>query len=236
MKEKQLVPIKNVQKANETINYLQNRKKSEIVGLGLVYGEPGLGKSRWAFSTALKMGAILIRLNETMCAKDFIKQLYFSLKYKNALNETVKGTRNDLYELCKSTLTERPDTVILIDEIDYAFKQIKIMNMIRDLADETFCTIVMIGMRQAKQELLKLNAHYFDRCNAFCEFTPLDFEDMKLWINNISEVEMDDELIRDIYTQSNGTMRKALKPLDVYEKMAIKSGLKKLKLSDIRGK
>jgi hypothetical protein len=45
MKQGKLITTANVVKADRAIEYLQRRPKLELVGLGLVYGKPGLGRA-----------------------------------------------------------------------------------------------------------------------------------------------------------------------------------------------
>lgn len=48
MKQGTLVRTLNVIAADRCIEYLLNRPKMEMVGLGLIYGKPGLGKTTYA--------------------------------------------------------------------------------------------------------------------------------------------------------------------------------------------
>ena len=65
MKQGKLITTTNVVRADRAIEYLRKRPKLELVGLGLVYGKPGLGKSTWASRTAFSKGYIYLRLEST---------------------------------------------------------------------------------------------------------------------------------------------------------------------------
>lgn len=56
MKPNKLVQIKNVIRADACIQFLMNRPKTEMVGLGLIYGKPGLGKTTYASRIAFMRG------------------------------------------------------------------------------------------------------------------------------------------------------------------------------------
>ena len=61
MKQGKLVRTRNVVEADEAINLLVTRPKEEMVGLGLLYGKPGLGKTTYATRIALqRVNGILI--------------------------------------------------------------------------------------------------------------------------------------------------------------------------------
>ena len=60
MKIKQLVETENVKSANRMLKNLLERTRTENVGLGLFYGRPGFGKTRWAIKTAQDNGYVYI--------------------------------------------------------------------------------------------------------------------------------------------------------------------------------
>lgn len=227
--------IDNVKRAREAVNYLITRPRSEMVGLGLIYGAPGLGKTRFAMRTAFKSGYLYIRLDSTMNQRSFLVKLYQSLQYLYAVPAPIRGSRQKLYFEIVELLISSPQTVIFVDEIDYAFKDKALLGTIRDLVDETLCTIVLFGMQDAKQSLLRANAHYFDRCNSFCEFHKLSPADTALIIKDACQVEVDAEVANWIHKQSKGTVRQIVKLVDYCERVAKSKNLKIVKLDDIHG-
>lgn len=160
MKKHQIAETGNVLKANKIVDLLINRKKSEMVGLGLIWGAPGLGKTRYAFRTALNRGYIYYRLDATATQKTFLRDLMELLQYKLGIaTSMVKGSKHHVYEMVREYLSDNSDFVIFIDEIDYAFKSKELLSTIRDLADETESTFILVGMQNAYNELLKSNSH-----------------------------------------------------------------------------
>ena len=65
MKQGTLVRTQNVIAADKCIEYLQTRPKMEMVGLGLLYGRPGLGKTTYASRIAFSQGYLYLRLEAT---------------------------------------------------------------------------------------------------------------------------------------------------------------------------
>ena len=53
-----LCNTRNVKEADAKLQYLLTRPRSEMVGLGLFYGAPGTGKTRYAMRTAFSSGYI----------------------------------------------------------------------------------------------------------------------------------------------------------------------------------
>ena len=234
MKIKQLIEIENVRKANGALSTLLERTKSENIGLGLFYGRPGLGKTRWAFKTAITNGYVYIRMIENITLKTFLKDLLIAIKYTDCSTDQLKYTAKQLYDEVLEVLQTVPNVVVFIDEIDYAFKNKRILATIRDFADMSFASFVLIGMQESKLMLKKLNSHYFDRCNGFCEFRALSIEDTTLFLNSICEITLDKDIIDFIHTKANGTMRLITKYIDVIEKIARKLKKDELAFKEIR--
>jgi hypothetical protein len=229
MKTGKILEIENVLNANQALTALLMREKSESAGLGLFFGRPGLGKSRWAMSTALKKNYYYLRLEHGHTTRSFLGELLVTLKYRTARASDVCGSAKDIYNEVLDFLQNEPNVVILIDEIDYGFRKAGIIATIRDMVDQSFVSIVLIGMHTAKQSLLKLNAHYFDRCNAFCEFKNISQVDVGKLLSGISEVSCDDELVEYLHRASNGTLRLLIKHISNLEKIG-----KRLKKSELR--
>ncbi len=230
MREYTLVKTKNVIRAYDLFDYLIKRPKTEMVGLGLIYGPPGLGKSRFARQSAIQNDYIYFRLEATMTAKSFAGRLLERIYYHFGMPKIgVRGTANDIFQRCVDILSNFENTVIVIDEIDYAFKNKKILGSIRDIVDQTLSIVVLVGMSDAKESLLSADAHYFDRCNFFCQFKPLEIDDLILLCKEVCEVKVDDTVIQFIARKTKGNIRKFIKSLYSLENLAESQDLTHIK-------
>ena len=229
MKIRQLVEIENVKTANRVLKNLLERTRTENVGLGLFYGRAGLGKTRWASRTAQDNSYIYIRLESNITAKDFLRELLFKLVCNNMPYYDVRGTMNEIYNQILDIVQRDQNIVIMIDEIDYGFTNERILATIRDLADQSLVTFILVGMERSKEKLMRMNAHYFDRCNAFYEFKALSFDDAQKIITELCEVIVDLPLIKYIHSKCDGTMRKVNKYIDAIERIGKR--MKKTELS-----
>ena len=234
MKIKQLVEIENVKGANRVFKNLLERTRTENVGLGLFYGRAGLGKTRWATKIAQDNGYVYLRLESNITPKDFLRSLLSKLLYKTMPYYEVTGTQNEIYNQILDILQNEPDTVIFIDEVDYGFSNEKILASIRDLADQSLATFVLVGMERSKEKLSKLNAHYFDRTNGFFEFKPLTLPDAEKIIKELCEVIVDNDIIKFIHSRCNGTMRIINKHIDAIERIAKRMNRTELLFTDIK--
>lgn len=224
MKEQVFVKTANVQRAMAEITKLLNRPKHEMVGLGMIYGEPGLGKSRLAKHISYRKGFIYIRLEASDTAKSFSQKLWRGLKYQlNITSEPVNdgnaptGSTNSLINMCIGILMDSPDSVIMIDEFDNAMPNRELRESIRDIVDQTFATVILVGMRGVREKLERTNPHFFDRSNFFCEFTPLTMEDVSQICKQICEYELSPKLVEMAYKVSSGQFRKLIKTIMLFE-------------------
>ena len=230
MKQNQLVRISNVVEADQCVNYLLNRPKMEMVGLGLIYGLPGLGKTTYAQRMAFQRGYIYLRLEATTTPKSFAVDLITALYQRFNLGYNIPyGTTNNLFKLSLQILEEQEDMVIVIDEIDYAFKHDKLLGAIRDIVDETLTVVILVGMQNAKDRLSQINEYYFDRCNSFYEFKPVNRKDIKILAKEVLDVEVTEKIVNLIHESAKGNLRKAMKMMH-----SIETG--ELKLSESTGR
>ena len=234
MKIKQLVEIENVKGANRVLRNLIDRTRTENVGLGLFYGRAGLGKTRWATRIAQDNGYIYMRLEANVRPKDFLRNLLSKLVFKEMPYYEVIGTQNEIYNQILDIVQSDSNLVIVVDEIDYGFATDKILASIRDLADQSLTTFVLLGMERSKEKLMQMNSHYFDRCNAFFEFRALSFEDTKLILHEVCDVTVDDEIVKFVHSKCKGTMRIINKYIDALERIAKKLKRTELTFDDIR--
>jgi len=221
MKELVMSRTGNVIKAEEDLKLILSRNPTEMVGLSLIYGAPGLGKTRYVWRTAVQNGYLYMRLDAAMTQKAFLKELHRLLSYKYQVLPPV-GSNHRIFMDIISVLHDAPDLVIFIDEIDYAFRRRDILGAIRDMVDKTTVTIILVGMQDAYHSLLAANAHYFDRCLRFTHFKPLTAEDVAIVVQEVSEVAMDKDLIQFIQKDSNGTLRNVIKWISLIESICQK--------------
>ncbi|MCL1826741.1 MAG: ATP-binding protein [Candidatus Cloacimonetes bacterium] len=220
--------------ANRVLKNLLDRPKTEVVGLGLFYGRAGLGKTRWATKTAQDNGYIYIRLETNITTKDFLRELLSKLLQKTMPYYEVRGTCNEIYNQILDYLQCHQDTVILVDECDYGFSNEKILATIRDLADQSLTTFALIGMEEAREKLVKMRSHFFDRTNAFWEFKPLSQEDADKIFKAICEVIIDTQILQYIHKKCNGTMRILNKYIDAIERIAKRMKKTELAFDEIK--
>ncbi len=234
MKEGKLARLTNVISADKCVDYLLARPKLEMVGLGLIYGHPGLGKTTYAQRMAYSRGYVYLRLESYMTPKTFAVALKRALMlHLGRGDHPVTGSAGALFGSIIGLLAENPNVVIVIDEIDYAFKDQRILGALRDIVDETLAVVILVGMQNAKDRLYQINRYYFDRCGVFCEFQSPTKKDIAILAATVMELKFGQDIVDYIHGRNQGTLRDTVKLIHSLESVARAKGLDSITVRDL---
>lgn len=201
-------------------------KSNEIPKMGLVYGDPGLGKTQTAVWRATKNDAVYVRAQNKMTNKWLLEKIVYEL------GESPSRKMADLIEQCISHLRLKPQ-VIIIDEVDYLINRMKIVETLRDLHDLTGAPVVLIGMQESKTKLGKYR-HLYDRISEILEFKPFSKEDVEVIVEELSEIKISDEA-REIFFEKKNRFRQIIKGIALLENLAKTNGLIKIDTKQVKG-
>ncbi len=235
-----LSETKNILAARQALAYLLGRPVDHQPGLGMIYGHPGLGKTQFSQRTCILNQYIYYSAKKSDSPKSFIASLSYELmlRYRPAENPRLIGSRSTLFNICVDILnheTMAPSMpVIFIDEVDNIIHKPheEIVGMLRDIVDATAAVVMLVGMQDLRQKIVKLNAHYYNRVVYFCEFKRLEASDIRLLIRDLCEVTLDSTIQKTIIDESKGDARKVIKQIRLYEETAQRNGLHKLTAAD----
>lgn len=213
--KKVFVKTNNVKRFITMMNNLQNRADG-VPGMGLVYGEPGLGKTQTINWWAFKNDAILVRCTQLMTAK------WLLLEILDYMSELKPYTTEACFNLVVRNLILNPK-VLIIDEIDYLTIDSRAVETLRDIHDKTNVPIVLVGMTSANSRLKKFK-HLYDRLSEILKFEKFSKNDIKTIVQELSEVEMTECAIRHIYSNMN-RFRQIVKVINKAETLAKANGL-----------
>lgn len=226
----------NVKEGRLALQYLLSRPIAHQPGLGMIYGAPGLGKTQFSQRTAIQQNYVYLSAKKADSAKSFIAELtrLLLLRYYPTSVPYSFGSRSTLFYRCIDMINENTSTasmpVIMVDEVDNIVHEAHegIVGMLRDIVDNTAAVVLMIGMQDLKNKVLKLNTHYYNRVVYFCEFKPLCHADVKLMSGDLCEIALSADLVKKISQQSKGDARKVIKYLRHYEELGKAHGLSSL--------
>lgn len=185
--------------------------KSNVPKIGLVLGEPGLGKTNAVLWWAVRQDAIIITAKNGMTARWFLADLVAEL------GENPRWHSVDLFNQAVSKLIEKPK-MLIVDEVDYLANSTQAVETIRDLHDRTGIPVLLVGMGSVDKKLSRYK-HLFDRIIEIYRFMPFDLEDVQEIITTLSEVQISDDVIEIIHQKAN-RFRQIVKLLTKMENLA----------------
>ena len=188
------VKTQNVRNFIGLVENLINKPKN-IPKMGLVYGEPGLGKSQTALWLACKYDGIYLRASNLMTGRWLLEEIV------KELDEIPRFLTSDNFNIVVKKLKQNQQ-VIFIDEIDYLMNNYKTIETLRDIHDETGCPIIFIGMGLAPRKLERYK-HLYDRFSEILKFETFGVNDLSQIINQLSEISFTPDAIEYIHTKYN---------------------------------
>ena len=188
------VKTTNVKNFIGLVENLINKPKN-IPKMGLIYGEPGLGKSQTALWLACKYDGIYLRASNLITGRWLLEEIV------KELDEIPRFLSSDNYNLVVKKLKQNPQ-IIFIDEIDYLMNNYKSIETLRDIHDETGCPIIFIGMGLAHRKLERYK-HLYDRFSEILKFESFRVNDLSQIIGQLSELPFTPDSIEYIHTKYN---------------------------------
>lgn len=236
MKTKKLAQTGNVIEATNLVEKLLARKRDEQRGLALIYGLTGYGKTAFAERLGFSRGWLYYRMKKEDTPKSFLTGLYkrLSLVYRGT-EDVPRMSSAGLEVAVTDMLCAHPETVLIIDEVNLAtqFRRWGLMEIIRDLIDNSFATIIMVGEEMTRKSLEDYNLHFFDRCAFFYEFKQNNLHDYKTFLSEVSEIRIGDDIAAWLHRKTKGNLRQAVKTLEDLESKAKELGLKSISANDL---
>lgn len=218
------VKTTNVKNFIGLVENLINKPKN-IPKMGLVYGEPGLGKSQTALWLACKYDGIYLRASNLMTGRWLLEEMV------KELDEIPRYLTSDNFNLVVKKLKQNPQ-IIFIDEIDYLMNNYKTIETLRDIHDETDCPIIFIGMGLAHRKLERYK-HLYDRFSEVLKFETFGVNDLSQIIGQLSEIPFTPDGIEYIHTKYN-RFRQIVQLVNQIETIAKDNNLKEITLEIIR--
>ncbi len=188
------VKTNNVRNFIGLVENLQNKPKN-IPKMGLVYGEPGLGKSQTALWLACKYDGIYIRASNLMTSRWLVEEIV------REMDELPRYLTSDNFNVVISKLSQKPK-IIFVDEIDYLMNNYKSVETLRDIHDKTDCLIVFVGMGLAHRKLERYK-HLYDRFSEIVKFETFGVGDLSQIFSQLSEIPFTPDSIEYIHKKYN---------------------------------
>ena len=170
-------------------------KPQNIPKMGLIYGEPGLGKSQTALWLACKYDGIYIRASNLMTSRWLVEEIV------REMDELPRYLTTDNFNVVISKLIQKPK-INFVDEIDYLMNNYKSVETLRDIHDKTDCPIIFVGMGLALRKLERYK-HLYDRFSEIVKFETFEIEDLSQIFSQLSEIPFTPDSIEYLHKKYN---------------------------------
>ena len=202
------VKTKNVKKFVTLMDNLQ-KLPPNIPRLALVYGEHGLGKTNAIIWWATRNDAIYVRANNEMTQNALLKAIVEELGEKpfymmqENLNLIIKHLKNE-------------PQILIVDEVDYLVANKNVIEVLRDIQDNTGTPIVLVGMGLIDKKIARFK-HFEDRIYKKLKFEHFNSTEIADILSQITDLNFTNDAILYLATRTN-QFRQIVKLIDKIEK------------------
>ena len=204
------IRTKNVKRFVSLMEELQ-KLPPNIPKLALVYGEHGLGKTHSIIWWATRNDAIYVRANNEMTQNGLLKAIV------EELGERAYFYMQENYNLILKHLKQNPQ-IIIVDEVDYLVGSKNVIEILRDIQDNTGVPIILVGMGAMDKKIARFK-HFEDRIYKKLKFEHFLPDDIKEILEQITE-----DAILYLSTRIN-QFRQLVKLLEKIEKLSQRNGI-----------
>ncbi|MGD0231790.1 MAG: ATP-binding protein [Syntrophorhabdales bacterium] len=198
------------------------RRDMGVPGMALLYGDPGLGKTRTSVWWALRNDGVFIRTKKIMTPRWLLEEIVAEL------GEAPMFRTADLFRQIQDKLMDRSRTII-VDEIDYFDG--RMIETLRDIHDISGTPVVLIGMAQAEKKLMRYK-HLFDRFAEVIRFSDLTLKDVATIAEQLCEVGLTKDAVSFIHADTT-RFRRLIVWLYRAEMFANANGRKEVTAADL---
>ena len=216
----------NVSRFVDAMKRLQERE-GDLPGMALVFGEPGLGKTKTALWWALRNDGVFVRVKKLMSGRWLLEEIVAEL------GESPAYRTSDLFRQAVEQLLARPRT-LFIDEVDYLAYDARVLETLRDIHDVAGTPMIFVGMDRADKKLNRYK-HLYDRFIEIVRFQPLTRDDVASVAEQLCEVRLTGDAIDLIYADA-GRFRQVLKWFYRAEAIARANNAQEISGADLNGR
>jgi len=219
----ELAQTKNVRRFISAVGELRNRSLG-VEGMGLLWGEPGEGKTTIVAYAANTMDGIFLRANACWTVTSMLGALV------TELGGAPRARRAAMIDDISQRLMGQ-ERVIFVDEADYLFRQTEMLDTLRDIYDLTGAAVVLIGMERIARTIQD-SGRFARRITQWIEFKGVDLNDARVLADTVCEVKLADDLLAHLHHEAKANVGRMVVGLSRIERMAKTSELETVTLDD----
>jgi Cdc6-like AAA superfamily ATPase len=232
-----MVPTSNVERFFAAARAVEGRLSDpEVMGLGLVYGKPGLGKSMAleAYHAGQKKGG-RVRTVPVRALAHWSESSMLRALLRAVGQEPIAYRRDVMFDQLAESLINQP-AILLVDEIDAVAGHRMMIASLKDLHDVTQSAVLMIGEERV-DGLLRRFESFYNRFNssAVVHLVGHTAEDVANVIEQRCEVPVDGEVSKAVFEESGGkSMRSVIDRIREIEAWCSTNSIKQFTLKEWR--
>jgi len=193
-------------------------------GMGLLWGLPGEGKSTTVAYATNTLDGIFLRANACWNVTALLQALCLELGQPRG------RFKNPMIDACGKCLMEQPRP-IFIDEADYLLRQPDMLDVMRDIYDNTGSPVLLIGMETFARKVQTIGEGRFARrVSQWVEFRGISQADARTLADTICEVGVEDDLLFALYDAARANIGRMTLGLSRIEQFARVNKLKSVSL------
>lgn len=213
-----IIPITNVARLQEAGQLLLDRAPN-TPGMGLIYGDTGLGKTTAAVWYMNQCNAVLVRALAVWTPQAMLEAILRELSVEPRQWSCAKMAMTIVERLAESN---RP---LFIDEADYLLDRQRMTETLRDLHDLASVPVILIGMAGIQNKIGLRRRQLAGRLMRWVEFQPATLVDTMMLAEGLCEVKVTEELVDLLHKKTGGHVRHIIVGLSQIESLARREGL-----------
>lgn len=219
------IKTKNVKRFISLMNEVQ-KLPPNIPKLALVYGDHGLGKTHSIIWWAARNNAVYVRANNEMTQNGLLKAI------AEELDERPFYMMQENFKLILKHL-KQDSRIIIVDEADYLIGNKNVIEILRDIQDNTGSPIVLVGMGIVDKKISRLK-HFEDRLYKKLKFEHFNVDEISGILEELTDLKFSDDAINYLATRTD-QFRQLVKLINQLEKLSNTNGIDEFTEYDLKG-
>ena len=197
-----------------------------IPKLALIYGDHGLGKTHSIIWWATRNNAVYVRANNEMTQCALLKEISSELGHRPYY------LMQENFDAIVKHLKREPQ-IIIIDEVDYLIGNKNVIEVLRDIQDNTGSPIVLVGMGAVDKKIARFK-HFEDRLYKKLKFEHFSVDEISEILEELTELKFSEDAINYLATRTD-QFRQLVKLINKLEKLSETNDLKEFTEYDLKG-
>lgn len=220
MKKKTLM-TKNMLAAYDLLGQLEMAAEEETPAMGLITGNPGLGKTTSAAWLFVKADGVLVTCDKVDTEASILRKLCreYGIQPPHGRTKLLDAVREQANRIGKP---------IFFDEADYISKKEDVLETIRGIYDSANVPMLLIGYAKLPT-IMKTMPQLRGRIGGHVQLAPADMEDINL-MATLADVHVKDDLLKVLLQDTGGNFRDIRTGLSRIEKFAQTNDMKEISL------